>query len=188
MCALSIGSKITARVVKTVWVSQTFHAALTFVLHVVYYFIFYFVNVYVYACSQMFNWGRNITFANVWCGRNIKLPAQLGGRFSVSKQFVSSSLRNRVGEFIFFVERYTKPFCLICQVSFAHFKASNLQRHFSSLHAKSKSHKATCIVREKRYFKLLYFCLWTWLNWEFVCEAVHTMFIVENDWPVVLVP
>lgn len=27
------------------------------------------------------------------------------------------------------------PFCLICQASLAHFKASNLQRHFSSLHA-----------------------------------------------------
>ena len=35
----------------------------------------------------------------------------------------------------FFVERNGKPFCLICQASLAHFKASNLQRHFSSLHA-----------------------------------------------------
>ena len=35
----------------------------------------------------------------------------------------------------FFVERNGKPFCLICQVSLAQFKASNLQRHFSSLHA-----------------------------------------------------
>lgn len=35
----------------------------------------------------------------------------------------------------FFVERNGKPFCLICQTSLAHFKASNLQRHFSSLHA-----------------------------------------------------
>ncbi|CAI5669575.1 unnamed protein product [Oreochromis niloticus] len=35
----------------------------------------------------------------------------------------------------FFGERNGKPFCLICQTSLAHFKASNLQRHFSSLHA-----------------------------------------------------
>jgi hypothetical protein len=35
----------------------------------------------------------------------------------------------------FFVERNGKPFCLICQVSLAQFKASNLQRHLSSLHA-----------------------------------------------------
>ena len=35
----------------------------------------------------------------------------------------------------FFVERNGKPFCLICQVSLAQFKASNLQRHFSSLYA-----------------------------------------------------
>lgn len=35
----------------------------------------------------------------------------------------------------FFVEHNGKPFCLICQMSLAHFKASNLQRHFSSLHA-----------------------------------------------------
>ena len=28
-----------------------------------------------------------------------------------------------------------EPFCLICQGSLAHFKASNSQRHFSSLHA-----------------------------------------------------
>ncbi|XP_077576088.1 general transcription factor II-I repeat domain-containing protein 2A-like [Stigmatopora nigra] len=35
----------------------------------------------------------------------------------------------------FFVQRNGKPFCLICQASLAHFKASNLQRHFSSLHA-----------------------------------------------------
>ena len=35
----------------------------------------------------------------------------------------------------FFVERNGKPFCLICQASLAHFKASNLRRHFSSLHA-----------------------------------------------------
>ena len=34
----------------------------------------------------------------------------------------------------FFVERNGKPFCLICQVSLGHFKVSNLQRHFSSLH------------------------------------------------------
>lgn len=34
----------------------------------------------------------------------------------------------------FFVERNGKPFCLICQESLAHFKASNLQRHFSSVH------------------------------------------------------
>ena len=35
----------------------------------------------------------------------------------------------------FFVERSSKPFCLICQASLAHFKASNLQCHFRSLHA-----------------------------------------------------
>ncbi|XP_019215833.1 general transcription factor II-I repeat domain-containing protein 2 [Oreochromis niloticus] len=35
----------------------------------------------------------------------------------------------------FFVKRNGKPFCLICQTSLAHFKASNLQHHFSSLHA-----------------------------------------------------
>lgn len=40
-----------------------------------------------------------------------------------------------MGGFIFFVERNGKPFCLICQSSLAHFKASNLHRHFSSLHA-----------------------------------------------------
>ena len=35
----------------------------------------------------------------------------------------------------FFVERNGKPFCLICRASLTHFKASNLLRHFSSLHA-----------------------------------------------------
>ena len=35
----------------------------------------------------------------------------------------------------FFVERNGKLFCLICQASLGHFKISNLQRHFSSLHA-----------------------------------------------------
>ena len=35
----------------------------------------------------------------------------------------------------FFIERNDKSFGLICQVSLSHFKASNLQRHFSSLHA-----------------------------------------------------
>lgn len=37
--------------------------------------------------------------------------------------------------FFFFVERNGKPFCLICQASLAHFKASNLQWHFSSFYA-----------------------------------------------------
>uniref|UniRef100_A0A3Q3RD36 HAT C-terminal dimerisation domain-containing protein n=1 Tax=Monopterus albus TaxID=43700 RepID=A0A3Q3RD36_MONAL len=35
----------------------------------------------------------------------------------------------------FFVERNGKPFCLICQTSLSHFKASNLERHFTSLHS-----------------------------------------------------
>ena len=35
----------------------------------------------------------------------------------------------------FFVERNCKPFCLICQASLTHFKASNIHRHFRSLHA-----------------------------------------------------
>lgn len=34
-----------------------------------------------------------------------------------------------------FVERNGKPFGLVCQASLERFKASNLQRHFSSLHA-----------------------------------------------------
>ena len=34
----------------------------------------------------------------------------------------------------FFVEHNGKPFSLICQVSLEHFKVSNLQCHFSSLH------------------------------------------------------
>ena len=42
-----------------------------------------------------------------------------------------------VGEraYISFVKRNSKPFCLICQASLAHFTASNFQRHFRSLHA-----------------------------------------------------
>ena len=35
----------------------------------------------------------------------------------------------------FFVEHNSKPCCLRCQTSLTHFKASNLQRHFRSLHA-----------------------------------------------------
>ena len=35
----------------------------------------------------------------------------------------------------FFIERNGKPFCLVCQGSLAHFKASHIQCHFSSLHA-----------------------------------------------------
>ncbi|KAI4888758.1 hypothetical protein NFI96_007104 [Prochilodus magdalenae] len=35
----------------------------------------------------------------------------------------------------FFIERKGKPFCLICQTLLSNFKASNLQRHFSTLHA-----------------------------------------------------
>ena len=34
-----------------------------------------------------------------------------------------------------FVERNGKPFCLLCHVSLAHFKASDLQHHFSSVQA-----------------------------------------------------
>ena len=34
----------------------------------------------------------------------------------------------------FFGERNGQPFCLICQASLGHFKVSNLQHHFSSLH------------------------------------------------------
>ena len=34
----------------------------------------------------------------------------------------------------FFVKGNGKPFCLICHASLGHFKVSNLQRHFSSLH------------------------------------------------------
>ena len=34
----------------------------------------------------------------------------------------------------FFAERNGKPFCLICQATLSHLKASNLQRHFSSIH------------------------------------------------------
>ena len=37
-------------------------------------------------------------------------------------------------ESLYFVKRNGKPFCLICQASFGHFKVSNLQHHFSSLH------------------------------------------------------
>lgn len=35
---------------------------------------------------------------------------------------------------LFFVECNGKPFCLICQASLAHLKASNLLRHFTSLY------------------------------------------------------
>ena len=35
----------------------------------------------------------------------------------------------------FYIERNGKPFCLICQGSLAHYKASNIQHRFSSLHA-----------------------------------------------------
>ncbi|QQP37666.1 General transcription factor II-I repeat domain-containing protein 2B, partial [Caligus rogercresseyi] len=35
----------------------------------------------------------------------------------------------------FFIERNGKPFCLICSSSLSHFKASNLQRHFRTVHA-----------------------------------------------------
>ncbi|KAI2662031.1 General transcription factor II-I repeat domain-containing protein 2 [Labeo rohita] len=37
--------------------------------------------------------------------------------------------------FFFVVERNGKPFCLICQTSLLHFKASNLEHHFTSLHS-----------------------------------------------------
>ena len=46
-----------------------------------------------------------------------------------------STLLTEWGSLYFFVERNGKPFCLVCQASLAHFKISNLQRHFSSLHA-----------------------------------------------------
>ena len=35
----------------------------------------------------------------------------------------------------FAIERNGKPFCLICKGLLAHFEASTIQRHFSSLHA-----------------------------------------------------
>lgn len=35
----------------------------------------------------------------------------------------------------FFIERNGKALCLICNTMISHFKASNLQRHFSTLHA-----------------------------------------------------
>ena len=45
------------------------------------------------------------------------------------------SLLTECESLYFFVERNSKQFCLICQALLAHFKASNLQRHFRSLHA-----------------------------------------------------
>ena len=78
------------------------------------------------------------------------------GQDHLSQQFVSSSrskwlgtnvqrkqnMMMKTGLFLteweisyFFVARNGKPFCLICQASLAHFKAPNLHRHFSSLHA-----------------------------------------------------
>ncbi|KAJ7341973.1 hypothetical protein JRQ81_008056 [Phrynocephalus forsythii] len=35
----------------------------------------------------------------------------------------------------FFIERNGKALCLICNTMISHFKASNLQRHFRTLHA-----------------------------------------------------
>uniref|UniRef100_UPI00358F17D2 general transcription factor II-I repeat domain-containing protein 2-like n=1 Tax=Myxine glutinosa TaxID=7769 RepID=UPI00358F17D2 len=37
-------------------------------------------------------------------------------------------------ELYFFTKRNGKPLCLICQTALSHFKASNLERHFTSLH------------------------------------------------------
>ena len=51
----------------------------------------------------------------------------------------------------FFVERNSKPFCLVCQALLVHFKASNLQRHFWSLHANisRKFPKGTELLKHK---------------------------------------
>lgn len=43
--------------------------------------------------------------------------------------------KKHIQDLYFFVERNGKPFCLICQTSLSHFKASNLERHFTSLHS-----------------------------------------------------
>ena len=38
-------------------------------------------------------------------------------------------------EAFFFIERNGKSLCLLCNTTISHFKASNLQRHFSTIHA-----------------------------------------------------
>ncbi|CAL9692573.1 unnamed protein product [Knipowitschia caucasica] len=62
----------------------------------------------------------------------------MAGKKSTAKRTYVDEHRTFLTEWessYFFIERNDKPFCLICQASLAHFKASNLQRHFSSLHA-----------------------------------------------------
>ena len=40
----------------------------------------------------------------------------------------------------FFVEHYSKPFCLICQTSIAVMKEFNVKRHYVTCHSKYKEY------------------------------------------------
>ena len=70
--------------------------------------------------------------------RQVGYAPKMAGKKCTAKRKYEEEHRTFLTEWeslYFFVERNGKPFCLICQVSLAQFKASNLQRHFSSLHA-----------------------------------------------------
>lgn len=65
------------------------------------------------------------------------LALKMAGKKSTAKRKYEEEHRTFLTEWeslYFFVERNGKPICLICHAALAHFKASNLQRHFSSLH------------------------------------------------------
>ena len=68
----------------------------------------------------------------------VRFALKMAGKKCTAKQKYEDEHRTFLTEWeslCFFVEHNGKPFFLICQASLAHFKASNLQRHFSSLHA-----------------------------------------------------
>lgn len=61
----------------------------------------------------------------------------MAGKKSTAKRKYEEEHRTFLPEWeslYFFVKRNGKPICLICHAALAHFKASNLQHHFSSLH------------------------------------------------------
>lgn len=92
----------------------------------------------------------------------------MAGKKCTAKQKYEDEHRTFLTEWesFFFVEYNGKPFCLICQASLVHFEPSNLQRHFSSLHANinqefpkgTELHKHKLVILKGQAEKQTQFC------------------------------
>ena len=125
----------------------------------------------------------------------------MAGKKSTAKRKYEDEHRTFLTEWeslYLFVERNGKPFCLICQTSLAHFKASNLQRHFSSLHAYidqefpkgTELRKQKLVTLKSQAEKQIQFFKKMTKHSEAVTLASYQLaynIAQADDWPVVLV-